>query len=144
MRNDIVERTAARMKPPRMQHGVKIATVITDTPKVTIQLSGSQQALTLDFFITPDAMVYRKGEIMLAYPVLGAEATDPPYVLLPLNTGAILAVYSASSQTFTVEATGQEIKQEDVRMPTVPDGKTVALIPNRFPKPLWVITQVFD
>ncbi|MED0680333.1 hypothetical protein P4S83_18825 [Aneurinibacillus thermoaerophilus] len=141
---DIAERFAQRVKPPRMKHGVKIATVVTDKPKVTIQLSGSEQALTLDFFVTPDAMVYRRGETMLAYPILGADVTDPPYVLLPLNTGAILAVYNASSQTFTVEATGQEIKQEDVRMPTVPDGKTAALMPNRFPKPLWVVTQVFD
>jgi hypothetical protein len=142
--SDSAERLVGIFAPPRFEHGVKIATVITDTPKVTIQLSGSTQALTLDFFVTPDAMVYRKGDTMLAYPVLGATATDRPYVLLPLDTGSILAVYNAPSQTFTVEATGAVIKQEDVKMPTVEDGKTVALIPNRFPGPLWVVTQVFD
>jgi hypothetical protein len=141
--SDIVERMASRIKPRPMSHGVKIATVITDKPKVTIQLSGSERALLIDFFITPDAMIYHVGETMLAYPILGAEPTDPPYVLLPLNSGVFTAVYSAPSQSFIVDGNGTVIKQEDVKMPPIEDGKTVTIMPNRFPDPLWIVTHVY-
>lgn len=140
---DTAERFAQKFKPPQAKHGVKIATVITDKPKVTIQLSGSEQALTLDFFITPDAAVYKAGEQMLVWPVLGATVTEAPYVLLPLNDGAFTAVYSASGQTFTVDANGAVIEQKDVKMPPVEDGKTVVMMPNRFPEPLWAVTYVY-
>lgn len=139
------ERLYEHMNGGQVDQGISMATVITDSPSVTIQLAGDTIALPLDYFVYPEGLEFRKDEIFLTNRIRGATSGDRQYALRPLNEGVMLGIYTGA--TFDIFDTVIKLPKKDVfsPYPLVPNVTNVMILPNRFPTPkeIWVVINTW-